>query len=60
MKKLAQVYAGKQVHTLQFRRPLFSIVDKLWKGIGESERTVKMSRGIIEEVLLAGCLEGTI
>lgn len=58
VKKLAQVYAGKQVHTLQFRRPLFCIVDKLWKGIGESERTVKMSRGIIEEVLLAGCLEG--
>ena len=58
VKKLAQVYAGKQVHTLQFRRPLFCIFDLLWKGIGESEVTVKMSRGIIEEVLLAGCLEG--
>ena len=58
VKKLAQVYAGKQVHTLQFRRPLFCIFDLLWKGIGEGEATVKMTRGIIEEVLLAGCLEG--
>ena len=58
MKKLAQVYAGKEVHTLQFRRPLFSIFDLLWKGIGEAEVTMKMTRGIIEEVLLAGCMEG--
>ena len=57
VKKLAQVYAGKEVHTLQFRRPLFSVFDLLWKGIGAAEKTVKMTRGIIEEVLLAGCLE---
>ena len=34
-----QVFVGKEVHTLQFRRPLFSVYDHVWKLIsGESDR----------------------
>lgn len=37
-RKALQVFAGKEVHTLQFRRPLFSVYDKIWKLIaGESD-----------------------
>lgn len=57
-KKAAQIYAGKEVHTLQFRRPLFCIFDYLWKGIGSSGDTLRMNRKIVEEILLCGCLQG--
>ena len=32
-RKALQVFMGKEVHTLQFRRPLFSTYDHLWKLI---------------------------
>ena len=57
-KKAAQVYAGKEVHTLQFRRPLFCIFDHLWKGIGSSGETMRMNRRIVEEILLCEALQG--
>lgn len=34
--KSLQVFAGKEVHCLQFRRPLFSVYDELWRLIGPS------------------------
>ena len=37
-RKMLQVFAGKEVHVLQFRRPLFSVYDRIWKLIaGESD-----------------------
>ena len=56
-KKAMQVYAGKEVHTLQFRRPLFCIFDWLWKGIGAPENFVRMNARVIEEMLLVGCMQ---
>ena len=56
-RKSLQVYAGKEVHTLQFRRPLFSVFDWLWKAIGEGEGTCRMTKNVIEEMLMAGCLQ---
>ena len=56
-RKSLQVYAGKEVHTLQFRRPLFSVFDWIWKAIGEGELTCRLSEEVIEEMLMAGCLQ---
>lgn len=56
-RKGLQVYAGKEVHTLQFRRPLFSIFDFIWKAIGEGGSTCKLTKEVIEEMLMVGCLQ---
>ncbi len=56
-KKALQVYAGKEVHTLQFRRPLFCIFDWLWKEIGSQSNMVRMEPKVIEEMLLVGCMQ---
>ena len=56
-KKAVQIYAGKEVHTLQFRRPLFCIFDHLWKSIGGSGEKMKMNQRIVEEILLCGMLQ---
>ena len=56
-RKSLQVYAGKEVHTLQFRRPLFSCFDFIWKSIGEGGATCKMTKEVIEEMLMVACLQ---
>ena len=56
-RKVAQVFAGKEVHTLQFRRPLFSVFSQIWKAIGAEGYLTHIDRGVIEEVLLVGCLQ---
>ncbi len=32
-RKALQMFMGKEVHTLQFRRPLFSVYDHVWCGV---------------------------
>jgi hypothetical protein len=32
-RKALQVFLGKEVHTMQFRRPLFGVFDYLWKDV---------------------------
>ena len=56
-RKVVQVFAGKEVHTLQFRRPLFSIFSQIWKTIGSEGHVAKMDRATIGEVLLVGCVQ---
>ena len=56
-RKVVQVFAGKEVHTLQFRRPLFSIFSQIWKTIGSEGYVARMDRATIEEVLLVGCVQ---
>ena len=56
-KKALQVWAGKEVHTLQFRRPLFSVLDEVWKKIAEDGPYCKVSRKLVQEVLLLSCLQ---
>ena len=43
-RKVVQVFAGKEVHTLQFRRPLFSIFSQIWKTIGSEGYVTRMDR----------------
>ena len=56
-KKMVQVLAGKEAHGLQFRRPMFSILDEIWKEIAKDEVTCRMSSKVIGELLLLGCLQ---
>eukprot|EP00438_Fugacium_kawagutii_P012525 Skav208185 [mRNA] locus=scaffold2530:386691:389727:+ [translate_table: standard] len=53
-RKAIQVFLGKEVHTLQFRRPLFAIFDYLWKEVASGEVMVELGPKSVEEVLLAG------
>ena len=55
-RKALQVYAGKAVHVLQFRRPLFSVMDVIFKAIGGGIDFVQMSRALAEEMLLLEAL----
>ena len=57
LKKSVQVYAGKEVHSLQFRRPMFSILAELWKEIAKESSTCRMGAKVIGEMLLLGCLQ---
>ena len=51
-RKALQVFAGKEVHVLQFRRPLFSIYDNIWKLIaGESDYPL-LDESVIDEILV--------
>eukprot|EP00438_Fugacium_kawagutii_P004851 Skav221072 [mRNA] locus=scaffold3118:298387:301731:- [translate_table: standard] len=53
-RKALQVFLGKEVHSLQFRRPLFAIFDYLWKEIASGEVMLELGLKSVEEVLLAG------
>lgn len=54
-RKALQVFVGKEVHTLQFRRPLFSVYDHVWKLIsGESDRPFMDEKAISEVVTALG------
>ena len=57
LKKAMQVFAGKEVHTLQFRRPLFCIFDELWKEIGREGGHCRMTSKVVSEVLMSSCLQ---
>ena len=44
-RKALQVFAGKAVHCLQFRRPLFSVYDEIWKLMAGPSDSPKSPRG---------------
>ena len=52
-KKWLQIYAGKEVHSLQFRRPLFSIYDELWATIGRGLGWTVIRSPVRQEMLCA-------
>ena len=54
-RKGLQVFLGREVHTLQFRRPLFGVFDYLWKDISEGEVMIELGAKSVEEILMAGC-----
>ncbi|CAJ1387202.1 unnamed protein product [Effrenium voratum] len=56
-RKALQIFAGKEVHTLQFRRPLFSVMDVIWKQIAKGGEQVVLSADTIQEILLSGSLQ---
>ena len=55
-KKALRVYGGKEVHCLQFRRPLFSIYDELWRLIGGNEERPWVTMKLCTEMMVAMCL----
>eukprot|EP00438_Fugacium_kawagutii_P019894 Skav227771 [mRNA] locus=scaffold1237:40424:41934:+ [translate_table: standard] len=54
-RKALQVFLGREVRTMQFRRQTFSIFDYLWKDIGEGEPILRLGVKSVEEILMAGC-----
>ena len=53
-RKALQVFLGREVHTLQFRRPLFGILDYVWKDISEGGVLTQLGSKSIEEILMCG------
>ena len=41
-RKALQMFMGKEVHTLQFRRPLFSVYDHVWCGVWSQVMTTPL------------------
>ena len=52
-RKGLQVFLGREVHTMQFRRPLFGVFDYLWKDISDGAVLVDLSVKSVEELLMA-------
>ena len=52
-RKSLQVFIGKEVHTLQFRRPLFSVYDQVWKLISGPEEKPQLDEKVIAEMVTA-------
>ena len=55
-RKALQVYAGKAVHILQFRRCLFSIMEEIVAMIAHGGEVVTVSDALAEEMLLLEAL----
>ena len=55
-RKALPVYAGKAVHILQFRRCMFSILELIFKEIAAGGETVRMTKGLADEMLLLEAL----
>ena len=51
-RKSLQVFAGKEVHVLQFRRPLFAIYDKIWKLIAGTSDMPWLNEDVIDEIVV--------
>ncbi len=51
-RKSLQVFAGKEVHVLQFRRPLFSVYDKIWKLIAGESDWPWLTEEVIDEIVV--------
>ena len=52
-RKSLQVFAGKEVHCLQFRRPLFSVYDEIWSLISGSEDFTKLTVRVCQEIVVS-------
>ena len=55
--KMLQVYAGKAVHILQFRRCLFSCLQELFCEISKPSQYHRLSKAVVNEMLM---LEGAL
>eukprot|EP00435_Cladocopium_sp_Y103_P004834 s4939_g1.t1 len=55
-RKSLQVFGGKEVHCLQFRRPLFSVYDGLWGLIAGDSDTPYLTRQVCQEIMVSLCL----
>ena len=55
-KKALQIYAGKAVHILQFRRCLFAVLQDLFTEIAKAEESHRLNRGVANEMLVLEAL----
>ena len=55
-RKSLQVFAGKEVHCLQFRRPLFSVYDEIWRLISGPDENPKLTKKVCCEMVVSMCL----
>eukprot|EP00438_Fugacium_kawagutii_P024621 Skav207650 [mRNA] locus=scaffold2758:77333:83766:+ [translate_table: standard] len=55
-KKGLQVYAGKAVHLLQFRRPLFSVLQEVFVAIVQTTEMVELSPSVADEMMVLEAL----
>eukprot|EP00435_Cladocopium_sp_Y103_P069147 s617_g32.t1 len=56
-RKSLQVFLGKEVHTIQFRRPLFRVFDYLSKDVAEGKPLVQLGLKSVEEIMLSGATQ---
>eukprot|EP00438_Fugacium_kawagutii_P033332 Skav210467 [mRNA] locus=scaffold1443:165052:167511:- [translate_table: standard] len=52
-RKALQIFLGREVHTLQFRRPLFGVFDYLWKAVADGGPLLELNLKETEELFLA-------
>eukprot|EP00435_Cladocopium_sp_Y103_P052810 s1149_g16.t1 len=52
-RKSLQVFAGKEVHCLQMRRPLFSVYDELWQLISGPDDHPTLTVRVCEEIVIS-------
>ena len=52
-RKPSQVFIGKEVHTLQFRRPLFSVYDQVWELISGPDERPELDEKVVAEMVTA-------
>ena len=50
--KALQIYAGKAVHILQFRRCLFSVLQEIFGVIAKGGEHHRLTRGVVDEMLI--------
>lgn len=51
-----QIYAGKAVHILQFRRCLFSVMQEIFRGIAQNPVEVRANTALYDEMMVMECL----
>jgi hypothetical protein len=55
-KKMLQAFLGKDCHIMQWRRPLMSTYDEVWKAVVPDKHQISLTRGCCSEMLVAlGC-----
>eukprot|EP00435_Cladocopium_sp_Y103_P040942 s793_g11.t1 len=52
-RKALQIFAGKEVHCLQFRRPLFSVYDSIWSLISGEDDYPFLTKKVCEEIMVS-------
>eukprot|EP00438_Fugacium_kawagutii_P023225 Skav215519 [mRNA] locus=scaffold2213:6821:7951:- [translate_table: standard] len=59
-KKGLQIYAGKAVHLLQFRRPLFSVLQEIFLTIAQNPERVELTPSVADEMMVLEAVLPTI
>ena len=58
-RKALQVLLGREVHTMQFQRPLFGSFDYLWRDVSDGGAMTELGVTPVEEVVPASTPDGS-